>query len=287
MLIKRPLLALTIFLIFAITVSAASAACSGCYKSCNSCSGSCSGYSSSKMNSCSSGNCAYSGNYGSYRSGGCGYPGNGCKSCAGCNGYGNCKNGQCGYTKNGNCANCSGCQGCRGCRGGNCSTGTGTTTPPIVPTDATGTTKVNLCSNGVCNVGGSGQILVLTNYNNATDVTYQQLLDFLRADKTDEHPYTRTYVCSDFSKALHDSAEAHGIRAGWVGVKSCNHAFNVFNTTDRGLIYIDDTGVPGGSTYQDKLVNCVSGQPLTETYLFRTAGTMKWGCVVQNIQTFW
>ena len=157
---------------------------------------------------------------------------------------------------------------------------------PVVPTDATGTTTVKLCSNNVCTVGGNGKIITLTNYNNAVNPTYDQLIEFLKADKTDEKPYTSTYVCSDFAKTLHDSAEKNGISAGWVGARGCNHAFNVFQTTDQGTIYIDCTGMPGGATLQDKQLNVAVGQPLTGKYLFRS-GTVQMGCTVDNLLVYW
>ncbi|AKB14194.1 hypothetical protein SAMN02910340_02544 [Methanosarcina thermophila] len=157
---------------------------------------------------------------------------------------------------------------------------------PVVPTDAAGTTTVKLCSNNVCTVGGNGEVITLTNYNNAVDPTYDQLIEFLKADKTDERPYTSTYVCSDFAKTLHDNAEKNGIRAGWIGSRSCNHAFNVFQTTDKGTVYIDCTGVPGGATLQDKQLNVEVGQPLTGKYLFRS-GTVQMGCTLANLLIYW
>jgi len=157
---------------------------------------------------------------------------------------------------------------------------------PVVPTDAACTTTVKLCSNNVCTVGGNGEVITLTNYNNAVDPTYDQLIEFLKADKTDERPYTSTYVCSDFAKTLHDNAEKNGIRAGWIGSRSCNHAFNVFQTTDKGTVYIDCTGVPGGATLQDKQLNVEVGQPLTGKYLFRS-GTVQMGCTLANLLIYW
>lgn len=146
---------------------------------------------------------------------------------------------------------------------------------------------MKLCSNNTCTVGGNGQVLTLTNYNNAVNPTYNQLLDFLKADKTDERPYTSTYVCSDFAKALHDNAEAAGIRAGWVGAIGADHAFNVFETTDKGIVYIDCTGVPGGATLQDKQLNVVIGQPLSGKYLFRQGTINNMGGTVTSLLVYW
>jgi hypothetical protein len=166
-------------------------------------------------------------------------------------------------------------------------TDNGSSVPPVTPTDATGTTTVKLCRDNTCTVGGNGQTLTLTNYNNAVNPTYDQLLAFLEADKTDERPYTSTYVCSDFAKALHDNAEAAGIKAGWVGAIGANHAFNVFETTDKGTVYIDCTGVPGGATLQDKQLNVAIGQPLSGKYLFRQGTLNGMEGTVSSLLVYW
>jgi hypothetical protein len=152
----------------------------------------------------------------------------------------------------------------------------------------TGTSTVKLCSNHVCNVGGNGKVIVLTNHNDAVNPSYAQLLTFLRADRTDEIPYRSSFVCSDFARRLHDNAEAAGIKAGWVGSDSCNHAFNIFRTRDKGIVYIDCTGVPGGRTLQDKILTVRQGQPLIAKYLFRNNyGTMSFGCRVGTLDVYW
>lgn len=229
-----------------------------------------------------------------------------CSSCSG-NNCGTCKNGNCGCSE-GNCNTCQGgnCQ-CKGdncntgsgdtstppntCSGGNCDSGSGDTTAPPLnpPADTTGTTTYKLCSGNVCNIGGNGQVLTLTNYNNATDPTYDQLLTFLKADQTDAQPYTSQYVCSDFAQTLHNNAEATGIRCAWVGcsfTEGVGHAFNEFQTTDKGIVYIDCTGVPGGETYQDKILNCVVGKPLAGEYLFRSGNIGRMG-TVKELKVFW
>jgi hypothetical protein len=60
-------------------------------------------------------------------------------------------------------------------------------------------------------------------------------------------PPKNAYVCADFARDVHNSAEAAGIRAAWVGIdiegEAEGHAINAFQTTDRGLVFIDCTGV--------------------------------------------
>jgi hypothetical protein len=113
---------------------------------------------------------------------------------------------------------------------------------------------------------------------------------FFASDLTQgERSYTSQYVCSDFARTLHNNAEAAGIKCAWVGcsfTRGIGHAFNEFQTTDKGIVYIDDTGVPGGSTYQDKILNCNIGQPLTVKYLFRSGNIGSMG-TVDHLDVFW
>jgi hypothetical protein len=125
-----------------------------------------------------------------------------------------------------------------------------------------------------------GNFTVLINNKNAKNPTYSQLLNFLRSDITDMYKYQlggtiRIYygspesnvnlellkeiilgtkqpkpprICGDFAEMLHNNAERAGIRCAYVSifVGGLGHALNAFSTTDRGLVYIDDTGYLGG-----------------------------------------
>lgn len=106
----------------------------------------------------------------------------------------------------------------------------------------------------------------------------------MEADKTDELPYTSTYVCSDFAKALHENSETAGIKAGWVGAIGVNHAFNVFETTDKGNMYVDFKGVPEVSLLQDKQLDVVIGQPLSESICSDRGRLMAWG---ELLKVYW
>ncbi|RZB32200.1 MAG: hypothetical protein AEth_00523 [Candidatus Argoarchaeum ethanivorans] len=92
----------------------------------------------------------------------------------------------------------------------------------------------------------SGSQICLINYNNATDPTWDELIVFLEKDDTDEELYLdNSFVCADFAEMLHNNAETSGIKTAWVGVDFTvgeGHALNAFNTTDKGLVYVDCTG---------------------------------------------
>ena len=87
----------------------------------------------------------------------------------------------------------------------------------------------------------------LVENSSASDPTWQQLEAFLIADNTDKSAYDlQTHPCGVFAEELQNNAEAAGIRAAWVAIDfsdgSAGHALDAFNTTDKGLVYIDCTG---------------------------------------------
>jgi hypothetical protein len=93
-----------------------------------------------------------------------------------------------------------------------------------------------------------GELMHLLDNDSAQDPTWQQLVDFLVLDKTDSKKYVKDeYVCSGFAEDVHNNAEAAGIRCALVSLgfedSDIGHALNAFNTTDRGLVFIDCTGV--------------------------------------------
>jgi hypothetical protein len=74
------------------------------------------------------------------------------------------------------------------------------------------------------------------------DPTYDEMITFLRADKTNENVYDAdTYNCYDYTSDLCKNAVAQGYRIGFVYLyfKESAHALVCFNTTDRGLIYVE------------------------------------------------
>ena len=163
--------------------------------------------------------------------------------------------------------------------------------------------------------------IVLINNKNAVNPTYNQLVKFVKDDKTDEYTYQYTNsdpgsyygtaesqinltlikgivdgvedmiiprICGGFAQRLHNSAEMSGIRCGYVSIdlvgytdpydygipENSGHAFNVFNTTDKGIVYIDCTGGVGdGPSHYDKIIsNFRVGVTYTSTSLFPESG---------------
>ncbi|OPY29017.1 MAG: AN1-like Zinc finger [Methanocella sp. PtaU1.Bin125] len=136
----------------------------------------------------------------------------------------------------------------------------------------------------------TGATVALVNYKNATDPTYEQLMTFLEADDTIAIEYSYpNFTCADFARTLHDNAEADGIRCGFVAVDfydttvdysiydngagnftppvrraEAGHGVNVFNTTDRGTVYIDASSRDdfAGETPQVRIVYLERGKEL-------------------------
>ena len=95
-------------------------------------------------------------------------------------------------------------------------------------------------------VKASGQRVNLINVEGAENPSWGQLEAFLLKDTSDSHQYSYPfYTCGDFAEQLHNNAEESGIRAALVVVEfdeDIPHALNAFETTDKGLVYIDVTG---------------------------------------------
>ncbi len=95
--------------------------------------------------------------------------------------------------------------------------------------------------------GPLGEPIVLAQNEDAVDITWAELAEFLDSDPTDRATYVQdTYMCGAFARTLHDNAEAAGIRTAWVSLdirgQEIGHALNAFLTSDRGLVFVDCTG---------------------------------------------
>jgi len=140
----------------------------------------------------------------------------------------------------------------------------------------------------------------------ATNPTFDELTAFLARDRTEQHTYILdVYDCSQFSRDVHNNAEAAGIRTAEVQIffrgEWTGHALNAFITTDYGLVYVDCTEPPDtiarvkvGKEYRSVEVyrvapanirNDVWWDGLSDYYYFTspTGGH----CVTDGIEIFW
>ncbi len=72
-------------------------------------------------------------------------------------------------------------------------------------------------------------------------------LPLIQTDIQTNQPYPSVpRICADFAERLHNASEMAGINCGYVlvGLQGVigGHALNAYQTTDKGLVYIDDTG---------------------------------------------
>jgi hypothetical protein len=134
---------------------------------------------------------------------------------------------------------------------------------PLADTDVFEFLQPDVYTKELQYVKASGSPVCLVNYKNATDPSWDELRTFLQQDDTDEHLFREgAFVCADFAELLHNNAEASGIRAAFVGVDfradEEAHALNAFNTTDKGLVYVDCTS--GSSSVFVKLPDSGEGK---------------------------
>jgi hypothetical protein len=113
---------------------------------------------------------------------------------------------------------------------------------------------------------GTNTEVTITNSQTARNPTMAELLAFLKQDRTEDYAYSYpSFVCTNYAVTLHNNAEANGIRCAFVAVSYAappGHALNAFETTDEGLVLIDDTsGV-------DAFAKITMGQEIVEVPVF-------------------
>ncbi|MCD4766713.1 MAG: hypothetical protein K8R06_02685 [Methanosarcinales archaeon] len=84
----------------------------------------------------------------------------------------------------------------------------------------------------------------MNNNENAIDVSYEELVSFVRIDQTDKILISPNFTGVDCAITLHNNAEEAGIKSAIVYYEDEFYYdyFNAFNTTDKGLIYISSEG---------------------------------------------
>ena len=108
--------------------------------------------------------------------------------------------------------------------------------------------------------------VTLFNYPYTENPSFEELMQFLSEDDTDLNSYAsymvRGKICGWFAESIHNKAEKVGITSAFVIIDFVDelegHALNAFNTTDKGLVFIDCTGeesnafvtpIPWSATY--------------------------------------
>ena len=116
----------------------------------------------------------------------------------------------------------------------------------------------------------NGTAIWLVERKSAGDPAYGALISWLKDDPTEHGAYDQEHVCAEFATQLYNNAERDDIKAHIVVVDfkdgGIAHMIVAFNTTDKGLIYVDDTGITAaqnaaGVPDLDRIVDLVPGQP--------------------------
>ena len=149
-------------------------------------------------------------------------------------------------------------------------------------------------------VGADGHLVVLVNNPDAKNPTWKELKSFLAVDHTDNLSYVDgSFTCGDFAEVLHNNAEKAGIRAAWVAIDfssgGVGHANNAFNTTDEGLVYIDDTGIQdtaqikNSGCFRDRRGTVLIGREYTAESIFSCVWYDEWESmgIVTNVSIQW
>ncbi len=149
--------------------------------------------------------------------------------------------------------------------------------------------------NGVYLCDAAGDKLKIRNNRCAHNPTYEELMDFLAKNDIDKRDYEYpTYTCGNFAVDLHDAAEKKYIRAGIVCALNddgdFDHAFNVFQTTDKGTVFIDCTsGYDGENDLGDCIAhigNAMEGYTITSIDNPEESVTIEWKGTVYY-EYFW
>ena len=94
--------------------------------------------------------------------------------------------------------------------------------------------------------GGDGFLIILANNENATDPTFNELMDFISFDGVDGIAHIKNgFVSTDYAELVHNNAERKNIKAAYILVNdgvSPEYALNGFNIVDYGFVYIDCVG---------------------------------------------
>ena len=98
--------------------------------------------------------------------------------------------------------------------------------------------------------------------------TWDRVAAFLRSDPIDEREWRSPYyICTDFARDLKQNANAAGLKAASVVIRTgsgANHHINAFATSDRGLVFIEPQ--------EDAVAHVVIG----ELFMTRELGSDAW-----------
>jgi hypothetical protein len=109
------------------------------------------------------------------------------------------------------------------------------------------------------------------------DPTYQEMMDFISSDDTNQNTYSTDYICFDFAADVINNAFLEGYRCGFVYVTFPNsdHGMMCFDTVDQGLIFIEPQ--------DDNILTLIVGEPLFD----RTFYEIDWDDTIVDYRIIW
>jgi hypothetical protein len=124
-------------------------------------------------------------------------------------------------------------------------------------------TTYSVPSSGVQETGSSENVSSANQTITLKNPTFQELKDFVLADPTHRHAFVlNEYECRNFATDMVNDAVKQGIECGFVLLcfDQGQHAVVAFNTTDRGLIYVEPQTNAAvepkiGGTYMSQKIN--------------------------------
>jgi hypothetical protein len=129
-------------------------------------------------------------------------------------------------------------------------------------------------------VGTDGHPINLETNPNAANPTWQELLNFLKQCEVDQTPYDpQNFTSGEYAEKLYNYSESAGIRSAFVVVylynSSTPYSLNAYQTTDKGLVFIDASGhrkEPGLPHRLYKVVDVKIGKDYLPENLFPEPG---------------
>jgi hypothetical protein len=116
----------------------------------------------------------------------------------------------------------------------------------------------------------NGSVIEIIENRQATDPSYRLMINFLSDYGAPSGDYGTGNVCSSYAVELYDTAESVGIDAHmilvyFVGVVD-PHSILAFDTTDKGRVYVDPTGLTPQEQAQGlparfRLADAIPGSP--------------------------
>lgn len=124
-----------------------------------------------------------------------------------------------------------------------------------------------------------------------TNISWNKVKEFLRKDKTDERVYVPgLFVCEDYARELQKNAKLFGYDCAivYIGLdgREEGHMCNAFDTSDKGIVYIDSVGDVYGSTNNDKVVRVEMGIQYHPKFLFCQRKAEPMG-IMNHIDVIW